>query len=261
MTRAVTWAWYDVMFLISRTLIPFREHEKISGLGKPFLKQHTTFLDPQSSTQSSRGFGGYEGLRGSWLPMRCFAFCSFEVVLLLRVKLVPCCSPVCCSCARPHHVALWRTQSSSQSAAQTRHMPLCPRLGAAATGRHHLPLQAALGHQTGLTCCLSLLHQATLLQDATVVGHESAVMPCLSLIPAQTSRPIGWPCEPCRKLQHNRPLAPPQVEPASALMFLSFFSQLANMPMCCNEMYSLLRGHQDNLWLNDLFNGLYFRQN
>jgi hypothetical protein len=78
-------------------------------------------------------------------------------------ELVPCCSPISCSCARPHHVALWRTQSSSQSAAQTWHMPLCPRLGAAATGHRHLPLQAALGHQTDLTCCLSLLHQATLL--------------------------------------------------------------------------------------------------
>ena len=44
-------------------------------------------------------------------------------------ELVPCCSPVCCSCARPHHVALWRTQSSSQSAPQTQHMPLCLRLG------------------------------------------------------------------------------------------------------------------------------------
>jgi hypothetical protein len=35
-------------------------------------------------------------------------------------QLVPCCSSVCCSCARPHPVVLWRTQSSSQSA---------PRLG------------------------------------------------------------------------------------------------------------------------------------
>jgi hypothetical protein len=75
--------------------------------------------------------------------------------------------------------------------------PSCPR---PPNGLDLLPQSAAPGHPT-LGC-----HRC----------RSRVFTPCL------TGRPIGWPCEPCRKLQHNRPLAPPQVEPASALMFLFF---------------------------------------
>lgn len=57
---------------------------------------------------------------------------------------------------RPHPVVLWRTQSSSQSAAQTRHMP---HLGATTTGHCPIPLQASLGHQSATPNRLDLLPQ------------------------------------------------------------------------------------------------------
>ena len=74
-------------------------------------------------------------------------------------------------------------------------------LGAAATGRCPLPLQATLGYQSATPNGLDMLLQSAAPGHPILGCHHSRsrvrrhAMPCLSLVPAQT----GWPCEPCSK--------------------------------------------------------------